>query len=71
MCQYKTNRAEDRVVSISQPRMWSTVRKKAAAEVKFNTKIAVSCINDCCRVETLRWNNFTKGTELNMVLERY
>ena len=62
---------EDRIVSISQPHVRPIVRGKADAAVEFGAKIAVSKVNNCCRIETSSWDNFNEGTKLIDAIERY
>jgi len=71
MYENKTHRVEERIVSISQPHVRPIVWGKASAEVEFGAKIAVSRVKDCFRIETLRWNSFNEGTELQAAIERY
>jgi transposase, IS5 family len=71
MYQDKPHRMDDRIVSISQPHIRLIVRGKASAEVEFGAKIAVSRVNDCFRIETLNWSNFSEGTELITSIEQY
>lgn len=71
MYEGKHHRAEDRIVSLSQPHVRPIVRGKASSEVEFGAKIAVSKVNGCCRIETLSWDSFNEGTRLTEAVKRY
>ena len=71
MYQSRSHRVDDRIVSIAQPHVRPIVRGKAAADVEFGAKVAVSRVGDCFRIETLSWDSFNEGTELIATMERY
>ena len=71
MYKSRSHRVDGRIVSIAQPHVRPIVRGKAAANVEFGAKVAVSRVGDCFRIETLNWDSFNEGTELIAVMERY
>ena len=71
MYKARSHRVDDRIVSIAQPHVRPIVRGKAAADVEFGAKVAVSRVGDCFRIETLSWDSFNEGTELIPTMERY
>ena len=71
MYKSRTNRVDDRIVSIAQPHVSPIVRGKVAADVEFGAKVAVSRVNDCFRIYTLNWYILNEGTEFILTIERY
>ena len=71
MYESRSHRVDDRIVSIAQPHVRPIVRGKAAADVEFGAKVAVSRVDCCFRIETLNWDSFNEGTELIAAIERY
>lgn len=39
--------------------------------MEFGAKVAVSKVNGYCRIETLRWDNFSEGILMIEAIERY
>ena len=61
MYRTKTHRADDRIVSISQPHVRPIVRGKAKAKVEFGAKVAISVVDGFALVEKLAGTATTKG----------
>ncbi len=71
MYERKTNKGEDRIVSISQPHVRPIVRGKAGAPAEFGAKIAISMVNGYAFLEKIGWNNFNEGNTLIASPEAY
>jgi transposase, IS5 family len=71
MYQNKTNRCDDRIVSISQPHVRPIVRGKAGHKVEFGAKISVSLVEGVARVDNLSWDAFNEGQDLEAQVENY
>ena len=67
MYEQKTNRIEDRIVSLNQPHIRPIVRGKAGSSVEFGAKIAASCVDGYVFLDYLSWDNFN---ESNHFIER-
>lgn len=67
MHKQKTNRIEDRIVSITQPHIRPIVRGKAGSSVEFGAKISASCVDGYVFLDYLSWDNFN---ESNHFIER-
>src|SRR5699024_5221389 len=52
----RTNRCDDRIVSIHQPRVRPIVRGKAKHKVEFGSKISLSLNNGFSRIDRLSWD---------------
>ena len=66
-----THRVENRIVSLSQPRVRPIVRGKQNAEVEFRAKVEMSDVNGYLRVEDLRWDAFNESTPFQESVENY
>jgi transposase, IS5 family len=71
MFETKTQRIDDRIVSITQPHVRPIVRGKAGVPVEFGAKLSVSCINGCVFLDQLSWDNFNESTHLQDQVEAY
>jgi hypothetical protein len=71
MYETRTNRIEDRIVSLSQPWVRPIVRGKQNAPVEFGAKVGMSDINGFLRIEHLSWDAFNEGTTLQDSVEGY
>src|SRR5699024_8620051 len=67
----RSNRIDDRIVSISQPHVRPIVRGKAKAGTEFGAKASVSLVNGYALMEKLDWDNFNEGTTLQDSVEKY
>lgn len=61
MHEHKTNRIEDRIVSINQPHIRPIVRGKAGSSVEFGAKISASCVDGYVFLDHLSWENFNES----------
>jgi transposase, IS5 family len=71
MFEAKTQRIDDRIVSITQPHVRPIVRGKAGVPVEFGAKLSVSFINGCVFLDQLSWDNFNESTHLQDQVEAY
>jgi hypothetical protein len=71
MHQSKTNRCDDRIVSISQPYVRPIVRGKAGHNVEFEAKLSVSLVDGVARIDHLSWDAFSEGRDLVAQVENY
>lgn len=71
MYQHKTNRIEDRIVSVSQPHIRAIVRGKAGSSVEFGAKISVSCVEQYVFLDRLSWSNFNESQDLIQQIESF
>lgn len=72
MHQNKSQRCDDRIVSISQPYVRPIIRGKQHKPVEFGAKISVSLTGDgIASVDHLRWNAFNEGQDLSSQVETY
>jgi hypothetical protein len=67
----KTNRIDDRIVSISQPHIRPIVRGKAGAPVEFGAKVATARIGGFTFVIQLAYDNFSEAKYLEESAEEY
>jgi hypothetical protein len=59
--EHKTNRIENRIVSITQPHIRPLVRGKAGSSVEFGAKISASCVDSYIFLDHLSWDNFNES----------
>ena len=71
MMENKTERIENRIVSVSQPHVRPMVRGKARANTEFGAKISVSCCNGYAFVERISWESYNESSDLKMQVEAY
>ena len=67
----RSNRIDDRIVSIHQPHVRPMVRGKASAKVEFGSKINVSLVDGYAMIERLNWDAFHEGKELTDYIAKY
>lgn len=67
----RSNRIEDRIVSIEQPHVRPIVRGKAKAPVEFGAKVVISVIEGYTLIEHISWDNFHEGNTLQASVEAY
>lgn len=67
----KTNRCDDRIVSISQPYVRPIVRGKTGKKVEFGTKIGLTLANGIAKAETLSWDAYNESADLVPHAESY
>lgn len=61
MYRKRTNRVDDRIVSLSQLHIRPIVREKSRVNVEFGAKVGVSLVYGFARLERLEWDNFHDG----------
>jgi len=71
MYKKKSQRVDDRIVSITQPHVRPIKRGKAGAETEFGSKLMISVIGGYTRIEKLAWDNYNEGTLLKDSVESY
>jgi hypothetical protein len=67
----KTNKVENRIVSITQPHIRPIVRGKAGKAVEFGAKISASSVNGFVFLDKLSWNNYNESGDLQERIEEY
>jgi hypothetical protein len=71
MYDHKTQRIDDRIVSIHQPHVRPIKRGKAGRDTEFGAKLSVSVIDGFSFVDRLSWDNFKESLDLIGQIERY
>jgi len=71
MYREKTNRCDDRIVSISQPHVRPIVRGKQGKKVEFGSKLGLSLANGFVKADTLSWDAYNESKDLVMQAEAY
>lgn len=71
MYEHKTNRIEDRIVSINQPHVRPIVRGKAGSAVEFGAKISASCVDGYVFLDHLSWSNFNESNHFIKQVESF
>jgi transposase, IS5 family len=69
MSENKSNRIDDRIVSITQPHIRPIVRGKAGKPVEFGAKLSVSYVDGYIFLDRLDWNNFNESCDLELQIE--
>ena len=67
----KSNRCDDRIVSIRQPHVRPIVRGKQGKKVEFGSKLGLSLANGFVKAEILSWDAYNESTDLTMQAEAY
>ena len=67
----KSNRVEDRIVSIDQPHVRPIVRGKAGASVEFGAKVTVGLVGGYAFLEKFDWDNYSESKILKDAVEQY
>ncbi len=71
MYQEKSNRCDDRIVSISQPHVRPIVRGKQGKKVEFGSKLGLSLANGFIKADTLSWDAYNESKDLVIQAEAY
>jgi len=71
MCEHKTHKIEDRIVSIHQPHIRPIVRGKAGSSVEFGSKISASFVEGYVFLDRLSWDNFNESQDFIEQVETY
>jgi hypothetical protein len=67
----KTQRIENRIVSLSQPHIRPIVRGKAGTSVEFGAKLSVSLRDGYVFLDRIDWNNFNESGDLKAQVEAF
>lgn len=67
----KSNRCDNRIVSIDQPWVRPIVRGKSGKKVEFGTKMGVVHIDGFAKAETLSWDAYNESADLIPHVEAY
>ena len=67
----KSHSISDRIVSINQPHIRPIVRGKAGARTEFGAKFSISVINGWNFIDTISFDSYNEGKELQEQIERY
>lgn len=67
----KSNRCDDRIVSIAQPHVRPIVRGKQGKAVEFGSKLGLSLIDGYMTNETLSWDAYNESKDLQKQAEAY
>jgi IS5 family transposase len=67
----RSQRVDDRIVSISQPHVRPIVRGKAGRPTEFGAKLSLSVVNGFSFVDRLSWDNYNEGTDLVKQINTY
>jgi transposase, IS5 family len=62
---------ENRIVNIYQPYVRPIVRGKEKAQVEFGAKINISEYNGMSKIDTISWEAYNEGTDMQKQVERY
>ena len=71
MFESKTNRIDQRIVSIHQPHVRPISRGKLHAKTEFGAKISISLIDGMAYLDRLSWNAYNESTDLVMQADKY
>jgi hypothetical protein len=67
----KTNRIDDRIVSVNQPQVRPIVRQKKSAPVEFGAQVSTSIMNGLKRIESIKWDACNEADDLPGQIEHY
>jgi len=71
MYQHKTNRVDDRIVSLTQPHVRPIVRGKAGKATEFGAKISASSCDGYVFLDRISWDNFNESGDLIAQVEAF
>lgn len=71
MYHQRTQRIDDRIVSISQPHVRPIKRGKAGRDTEFGAKLSVSVVDGFSFVDRMSWDNYNESLDLIGQIERY
>jgi len=71
MYQTKSNRCNDRIVSISQPHVRPILRGKAGKKVEFGAKLGLAQMDGFVKAETVSWDAYNESADLIPHVESY
>ena len=67
----RSQRVDDRIVSISQPHVRPIKRGKAGRDTEFGAKLSLSVVGGFSFVDRLSWDNYNESLDLIDQIERY
>ena len=71
MHENRSQRVDDRIVSISQPHVRPIKRGKAGRDTEFGAKLSISVVGGFSFVDRLSWDNYNEGVDLIEPIETY
>ncbi len=71
MYENKTQRIDDRIVSLSQPHIRPIVRGKAGTAVEFGAKLSASVRDGYVFLDRISWDNFNEAGDLQAQIEAF
>ena len=71
MYKRRKHTVDDRIVSIHQPHVRPIVRGKAGAKTEFGAKISISFVDGWSFIDTISFDAYNEGIELEIQIERY
>ncbi len=71
MFKNKTQRVDDRIVSIAQPHVRPIKRGKAGRDTEFGAKLSLSVVDGFSFVDRLSWDNYNESLDLIAQIKRY
>ncbi len=71
MWENKTQRVDQRIVSLTQPHIRPIVRGKAGTPTEFGAKLSVSCVDNYVFLDRISWENFNESGDLKSQVEKY
>jgi len=71
MYQHKTNRIDDRIVSLTQPHIRPIVRGKAGKATEFGAKLSASSLDGYVFLDRISWDNFNESGDLITQVEAF
>jgi len=71
MYETKSQRIDNRIVSLSQPHIRPIIRGKAGKAVEFGAKLSASCVNGYVFLDRMSWDNFNESGDLKMQVEEF
>jgi len=71
MYEYKTNKIDDRIVSLTQPHLRPIVRGKAGKNTEFGAKLSASSFEGYVFLDRISWDNFNESGDLITQVEAF
>ena len=71
MYEQRSQRIDDRIVSLAQPHVRPIIRGKASASVEFGPKLSASCSEGFVFIDHFSWNNFNESGYLQQQAEAH
>ncbi len=71
MWENKTQRVDQRIVSLTQPHIRPIVRGKAGKPTEFGAKLSVSCVDNYVFLHRISWENFNESGDFKAQVEKF